>query len=213
MQYLLVQNRTTVLLGPIDWRPRFIQSELNDLMDSGDLTVKYTVPSSEQGYVNIGDGIEIFPVNMTIPAHDLNYQYLSGPFYTYDSTNVAQGTYTVNDLDINSVKSNLKQVVAAQRYIKQISGTTVTVANTTFSVGTDTDTLNQFVSLSNATGINTINYKSPNGFISVTGTDIQSIVNQINTYIQEQFTWEMTTGQAIDAASDVTTLQTLVTGS
>jgi hypothetical protein len=51
-----------VILGPITWRQRFIQTEINDLIDDGELTIDYTVPATEQGYINIGDGFEIFPV-------------------------------------------------------------------------------------------------------------------------------------------------------
>lgn len=208
MNYLLTQNRQTVILGPMPWKQRFIQSEINDLIDSGDLTVDYQIPATEQGHINIGDGFEIFPCAVNTPDIDHNYQYLIGPTWSY-TDNFVTGSYQVGDIDISIVKSNLKNIVATKRYSKQNQGTTVTVANTTFSVATDTDTLNQFVSLANATGTDTINYKSPVGFISVTGSDIQSIVNQINTYIQEQFTWEMTMGQTIDVASDVTTLQSI----
>jgi hypothetical protein len=212
MNYLLVQNRSTVILGPMPWKQRFIQSEITQLIEDGELSVNFTVPASEQGYINIGDGFELFPCTVNTPDIDYNYQYLIGPTWSY-TDNTVTGSYTVGNTDISIVKSNLKNIVATQRYAKQNSNTTVTVANTTFNVNTDTDTLNQFVSLANATGTNTINYKSPVGFISVTGTDIQSIVNQINTYIQEQFTWEMTVGQTIDAASDVTTLQSIkITG-
>jgi hypothetical protein len=62
MNYLLVQNKQMVILGPITWRQRFIQTEINDLIDDGELTIDYTVPATEQGYINIGDGFEIFPV-------------------------------------------------------------------------------------------------------------------------------------------------------
>jgi hypothetical protein len=212
MNYLLVQNQTTVILGPMPWKQRFIQSEITQLIEDGVLSVNFTVPATEQGYINIGDGFEIFPCIVNTPDIDYNYQYLIGPTWSYTG-NIATGSYTVGNTDISIVKSNLKNIVATERYSKQNQGTTVTVANTTFFVDTDTNTLNQFVSLANATGTNTINYKSPVGFISVTGADIQSIVDQINAHIQEQFNWEMTMGQTIDAASDVTALQLIkITG-
>ena len=208
MNYLLVQNKQMVTLGPVTWRQRFIQTEINDLVESEELSTPYVIPATEQGYIDIGDGFEIFPVDLTTPVFDSIYQSLAGPFWTYEN-NVATGTYTVNDLDINVVKANLKQVVASERYRKQNLGTTVTVANTSFSVGTDTTTINTLISLASATGSDTINYKSPNGFISVTGADIETIVSQIHAYVQTQFNWEKTTNETIDAAADVATLQAI----
>ena len=208
MNYLLVQNKQIVILGPITWRQRFIQTEINDLIDDGELTIDYTVPATEQGYINIGNGFEIFPVELTTPAFDPIYEELSGPFWTYEN-NVATGTYTINTLSIEKIKGHLKQVVSAERYRKQNLGTTVAIANTTFSVSTDTNTINSLLSLANNTGTDTINYKSPNGFISLTGADIQNIVNQIHDYIQTQFNWEKTTNETIDDTDDITALQTI----
>jgi hypothetical protein len=197
-----------VILGPITWRQRFIQTEINDLIDDGELTIDYTVPATEQGYINIGDGFEIFPVELTLPVFDSIYEELSGPFWTYEN-NVATGTYTVNTLSIERIKGHLKQVVATERYRKQHLGTTVTVSNTSFSVSTDTNTINSLLSLANTVGTDTINYKSPNGFISLTGTDIQNVVNQIHDYVQIQFNWEKTINETIDDANDITTLQSI----
>jgi hypothetical protein len=208
MNYLLVQNKQMVILGPITWRQRFIQTEINDLIDDGELTIDYTVPATEQGYINIGDGFEIFPVELTTPAFDPIYEELSGPFWTYEN-NIAYGSYTVVQLSIERIKGHLKQVVATERYRKQHLGTTVTVANTSFSVSTDTNTINSLLSLANVTGSNTINYKSPNGFIFLTGADIQNVVNQIHDYVQIQFNWEKTINETIDVTNDITALQTI----
>ena len=208
MNYLLAQNKQMVILGPITWRQRFIQTEINDLIESEELTIDYTVPATEQGYINIGDGFEIFPVELTTPAFDPIYEELAGPFWTYEN-NIATGTYTVNTLSIEKIKGHLKQVVATERYRKQNLGITVTAANTSFSVSTDTNTINSLLSLANNTGTDTINYKSPNGFISLTGADIQNIVNQIHDYIQTQFNWEKTTNETIDVTNDITLLQAI----
>ena len=208
MNYLLVQNRQTVLLGPITWRQRFIQTEINDLVDAGELSTVYSIPASEQGYIDIGEGFEIFPAELITPDYDPNYQSLAGPFWTYEN-NFATGTYTVHSADIEIVKANLKQAGAAERYRRQNLGTTVTMAGVNFSVGTDVNTINQYVSLAAATGDNTINYKAPTGFISVTGTDIQSVADQINTYIQAQFNWELDVITQIDAANSIEELQAI----
>ena len=85
MNYLLVENRQSgnpsILLGPIVWKPRFIQSEIDDL------EVDYKVPPAEQGYIKINDNLEIIPViEATDAGEDPLYEGLAGPFYNYTDT-------------------------------------------------------------------------------------------------------------------------------
>lgn len=189
MEYILVQNRKIIHLGPFLWRQRYIQVEINDLIESGELTTYFSVPASEQGYINIGDGFEIIPAELDTPSFSQVYEHLAGPFWIYEN-NIAKGSYEIRELDINTVKGNLLQITANERYRKQTLGTTVTVGNSSFFMNTDSKTITDLHSLAIITGPNTINYKSPNGFIELNGSQIQSIVDQLNTYIQTQFNWE-----------------------
>jgi hypothetical protein len=208
MYYILVQNRQTVLLGPINWRQRFIQTEINELIDSGEITEDYKVPATEQGYIKINDEFEIFPASLESIGYDPIHEQLAGPFWTFED-NSAIGSYTVVPLDINIAKSNLKQITAAERYRKQNSGTTVTISDNTFFVNTDKETINSLLSLAETTGTDVINYKSPNGFIPMTGADIRSVVDQIHQHIQTHFDWEKTIHETIDDANDVSQLKAI----
>ena len=79
MKYILVQNQTTVLLGPMYWKPRMLQSELDDI------EISYIVPPAEQGYILVNSDplIEIFPITETItPEFNSLIEHLSGPRYT-----------------------------------------------------------------------------------------------------------------------------------
>jgi len=210
MLYLLVQNKTTVLLGPMSWRQRFIQSEINDLVDAGDLSTAYQVPPAEQGYVDLGDGFEIFPiVASTGTDHDPIYQALAGPYYTYDS-NLASESYTVLDQSLDSVKQNLRPVVAAERYRRENAGTSVTVQDQQVTVDTSRDNRNTLVQaflLMSET--DTVNWKFPEGFLNLTYADIESVVSAGATYIQTQFNWEVDKLAEIDAAADIPALQAI----
>lgn len=208
MYYILVQNRQTVLLGPINWRQRFIQTEINELIDSGELTEDYKVPATEQGYIKINDEFEIFPASVESVGYDSVHEQLAGPFWTFEDES-AIGTYTVVPLDINIIKANLKQITAAERYRKQNSGTTVTIADNSFFVGSDKETINSLLSLAETTGTDTINYKSPNGFIPMTGADIRNIVDQIHQHVQTHFDWEKTINETIDVTNDVSQLKAI----
>ena len=209
MKYLLVQNKTTVLLGPIEWRPRFIQSELNDLFDDGEKATAYTISPTETGYIDCNDGFEIFPIASSEgSAHDPIYEQLAGPFYTYDN-NVASEVYNVLDRDISLVKESLKQVVKAERQRKQLLGTTLNIGGTDVTLATDADELANFVSLLASTGEDSVNWKFKEGFITLTKANVQSIVDAIRSHIQTQFDWEKTIGETIDAATELSSLKSL----
>jgi hypothetical protein len=209
MKYLLVQNKQTVLLGPIEWRPRFIQSELNDLFDNGEKAAAFTISLTETGYVDCGDGFEIFPIASSEgSAHDPIYQQLAGPFYMYDN-NVASEVYTVFDRDISHVKESLKQVVKIERQRKQNLGTTINIGGTAVTLATSGDELANFVSLLTSIGEDSVNWKFKEGFITLVKADVQSIVDTIRAYVQTQFDWEKTIGETIDASTELTSLKSI----
>ena len=209
MKYILVQNKQTVLLGPIEWRPRFIQSELNDLVDAGEKVTAYTISPTETGYVDCGDGFEIFPIASSEGSqHDPIYQQLAGPFYMYDN-NLASEVYTVFDRDISHIKESLKVVAKAERQRKQNLGTTINIGGTVVTLATSADELANFVSLLASIGEGSVNWKFKEGFITLTKADVQSIVDTIRAYIQTQFDWEKTIGETIDAATELTSLKSI----
>jgi hypothetical protein len=211
MQYIIVENQTTVLLGPLFWKPRFIQSEFDDL------EISYVVPPVEQGYINVDQaigngsstGIEIFPiVDATVPVIDSVYQTLSGPFYTY-SNNEAVSTYTSANLDIGSVQNNLLSKLADARYTKEVAGTNTVINGTTVTLTTDRALRGQWTDLLATVGTSTVNYKFPEGFINVDQTAAQQIVNAVFSYVQTQFTWEQGLAAQIQSANTVAALQTI----
>lgn len=204
MQYVIVENKQSILLGPMDWRVRMFQSELDDLEIDFQLS-----PSEPLQYQKITDEVEIYPV-VAVNVPDLNptYEHLAGPFWSFDNYE-AVGTYTVHTSEIDVIKGNLKNLAAAERYRRQNLGTTIDIGGQTIFVGTDIDSLNKYVSLLNAVGSETINYKSNVGFISLGQSDLQSIVDTINSYIQTQFNWELETSQMIDNSGSVEELKAI----
>lgn len=209
MKYLLVQNKKTVLLGPMEWRPRFIQSELNDLFDAGEKANKFTISLTETGYVDCGDGFEIFPIAASEGSqHDPIYEHLEGPFYTYDN-NIASEVYNVLDKDVYYVKESLKQLTKAERQRKQLLGTTLNIGGTVVTIATDADELANFVSLLSSIGEDSVNWKFKEGFVTLTKVDVQNIVDTIRSHIQTQFDWEKEIHETINAATELTSLKSL----
>ena len=210
MAYLLVQNKQIVILGPMSWKPRFIQSEIDLLVEDGEIAERYIIPPVEQGYIDLGSGFEIFPIvgSSGLENFDPLYEQPVGPFYTY-ADNQATETYSTQPLEIDNVKNNLKSIAAAERYRREISSVTVTVAGTPVIIFTDRDNRPQYTNLLATIGTNTVNWKFVEGFLPVALADAQNIVNAINSYVQAQFDWEKSIDDAIDAATTVDQLKAI----
>lgn len=204
MNYLLVENKQTVLLGPISWKPRFIQSEFDDL------EVNFTVPPVEQGYIKVNDTYELFPVSdATGPAIDSTYEQMVGPFYTYGADS-ATATYTSQPLPTEVIRSKLKAQAADERYTRECAGTKVTLSGVDYSVATDRVSNTQFDYLLATIGSDSVNWKFDQGFKSLNAADVAAIVAAVKGHVQAQFDWEKSIHDAVDAASTVEGFKAIV---
>ena len=212
MQYILVQNKQTLLLGPMDWRPRFFQSEINDLIDNGDLTTDWKSPPIEPGYVDLGNGFEIFPVVESIkPSIDDDFEQHAGPFFTYDKDG-AHESYTTIPHSIDTVKSNLKNLAAKVRHHKENNlNTKVTVKTNGKIVTIDTSRENRHQLLHKHLALQDkdqlINFKAPEGWVKLNKNDFNNILFAIDRHIQTHFDWEYDTHAKIDSTSTIDELK------
>ena len=207
MKYVLMENRQTVLLGPIDWRHRFIQSELDDL------EVAYIVPPVEQGYIQFTPELEIFPISETqSPDIDVRYEDPVGPTWTIFLNNTAGQTYTKQDRPLDAVRQSLKDIVAGIRYTQEVSGTTATVDTVSINLSTARgDARTQWNNLLTTIGTGTVNWKFSEGFLELDLADVELMVAAIAAHVQTAFDWEKTQQDAIDAAADMTELKAIGT--
>jgi hypothetical protein len=207
MKYVLMENRQTVLLGPIDWRYRFIQSELDDL------EVAYIVPPTEQGYLQFTPELEIFPIAETqSPEIDVRYEDPVGPTWTIMPNMTAVETYTKQDRPLFAVRQTLKDIVASQRYNREVSGTTATVDTVSINLSTARgDARTQWNTLLTTIGTGTVNWKFSEGFLELELADVELMVSAIAAHVQAAFDWEKAQGDAIDAAADMTALKAIGT--
>jgi hypothetical protein len=205
MAFLLVEDRQSVLLGPMDWRQRFFQGELDDL------EVDYKVPPVLTGYLRINDQLEIFPiVESTVPEHDPQFDQLAGPFWTFDNEE-ARGIYTRLDLNIDVIKSNLKNIAAAGRYRRENTPTTVTVQGTAVTLDVSRDNRNIFVQKYMMMGdADTVGWKFPETWLTLSKAELGSVIATGAAYIQAQFDWEKSIADSIDAASTADELKAIV---
>lgn len=206
MQYVLVQNKQTILLGPINWRHRFIQTELNDL--EVDFTLSPTEPNA---YVKINDELEIYPVTgLEIPSHNSTHEQLDGPYWTFVDGVAANGTYNIAGKPVDAIKNELKALTAAERYKKEIAGIKLTVQGVEVALATDRDTRNLYVQkLITMTDTDTVQWKFNENWLTLTKEDMTNICNAVNAHVQTQYDWEANIVNQINSAADSAALQTI----
>lgn len=206
MAYVLVENKQIVHLGPVGWKPKFIQSEIDDL------EVNFIVPPTEQGYIKITENLELFPIaEEIVPDYDPLFEQLVGPTYTYNEKNYGYAIqyYTKQDSSLDTVKNNLKQKTAGVRYTKENAGTEQTVNGVLVKLDTSREKRDQFNTVLASIGDGTIDWKFDGQFVTLNKTDVQNIIDTIHNYIQTQFAWEKSINDTIDAASDLDTLKSI----
>lgn len=210
-QYLLVLNQEQVILGPFDWKQRYLQSEFDDLYDNGDISFQYQVAPIDTGYINVGEGYEIFPIiTPTQPDFDTVFEDPIGPFYTYVS-NTASATFSTQDRPIPWIQDTVKQTAAAIRYTKESAGLSVNTSVGLINVATDRTSRLQYTNLMVSMGSNTINFKATTGFFTLSNTDMELIVSTIHDFVQTQFNWEKGINDQITDATSVDELKTIYT--
>lgn len=205
MQYVLVENKEYVILGPSEWRKGFFQSELDDLGVSYDLS-----KSAPTEKLTISDNLEIYPVHSIIePGYNPLYEHLGGPFWAFE-TGQAKGWYNVREHSIETVRRNLKGLAAAERYRKEISGTTTDVADALIKLDTNRESRALLAQkLLGMPEYTAIDWKHDGGWVQLTKTHIQTLITAIDAHIQSAFAWEKNISDKIDAATTLWQLKSI----
>ena len=212
MQYLIVENRQIVHLGPMNWNTRKFQSEINDLADQEGLEIDFTFsPTEPEGYIKISDTLEVFPVDaINVPDHNPLFEQLVGPFWNYDG-NKATASYDAIPADINASKGALKQLAANQRWIKENTPFKMTVQGVEITVDVSRDNRNIFVQKYSMMADNeTVDWKFPETWLTLTKAELGEVVSGGAAHIQTQFDWEKSLVDQIDSATSFDVLKTLV---
>ncbi len=201
-----------VLLGPIEWNPRFIASVLQSDLD---LPGRPNILQSDEQKVPY----EIFPNVWIRKVVEQKEQYnpktqtLMGPYWSYPNTeeNYAIAEYHAVNKPIEIIKSELKEKLAAERYNREIAGVKVTIQNTEVTVDTNRGERDVFVQKYLLMGENdTVDWKFPEAWLTLTKTELGQIVAAGVGHVQSVFTWELNKASEIDSCVDHEELNTLV---
>jgi hypothetical protein len=193
-----------VIIGPMAWRPRYFSTVLSEeldqdvlIMDSDEARVPYNVLT---GIRIRRCSIEKEDVNSKIETH-------SGPTIVYESDGTATAQWTKINKNIDVVRNELKQQLATNRWQKEELGTTVIIQGTEVSIDTRRTFRDIFIQkyLLMSEG-ETVDWKFPEGWLTLSKSELGLVVATGAQYVQDQFNWESSVTDQIDSAS---TLQEL----
>jgi len=192
--YALV-NGQELLLGPIAFNYRMINSVLEE-----ELEVEYRVTS--QDYQNVPlhftEDIKILPATNDIPEYDQKFQTVSQTSHTIADDEVVF-VYTVEDKTLEQIKDEYKAGVKPERQRRENTSIEVTINNSAITVSTDRENRLALIAKYIA-GPGPHNFKFDNGtWLEITTEDLQTIIQAVDSKVQEAFDWELAKLQEIDA--------------
>lgn len=211
--YVITDHNTQnfVILGPIAWKPRYMSDVLSDELDQ-DIVI--TNADETRVPFDVVPGVTIRKCTTVYADINSKIHRLDGPYWTYDDANTevqAVASWVQGDKDIEVVKGELKNVIADMRWMKENKGITLNIQG--IDVWCDTSRGNRDIFLQKYTLMpdnTTINWKFPNGWLSLSKTELGTIVTEGANYIQTCFDWEASKSTIIDACTTLAELDALV---
>jgi hypothetical protein len=198
MEIALINNNS-MILGPIGFNVRMINSELENL----ELEDRISPQSYTDLPIHFSDGLtHLIPLEKDIPEHDLKYHNVGNFTWSIiEENNVPIKvllTYPIINKTLEEVKSLRKQEVAPVRREKENTIITLTINQTEVQVSTSRDErILLSAKLSASPGPH--NFKFDNTWLQITTEQLQYVLTQIDIKVQEAFDWEFTKLQEIDA--------------
>jgi len=200
MRYALIDNNI-IKVGPRDWHQRFFLDYLNEQNINFYLPPKYESTES----IQITDTVYVVPVEEPIYPEMLPYtEQLAGPYWNVNSTLIT-GYYGVTDVPIDSAKNSLKEYAAAVRYSVENSIIKITLHETEVTIptarGEDRDIWFQSLVLLPDTMSQKYKFSAEDKWLTLTKSDIQTIVTAIMMHVQQCFDWEFNIVDRLNLAS------------
>lgn len=201
--FLLSQNRASVILGPMEYNKRYFTSIVKD-----DLDLDVTFPATAT-YLDLGNGLELFPVSVVYPALNSKIEQLAGPFFTYNAQDVI-ATYTAVPKNIDAVKAELKAQVAAIRYAKEVGGVDATIQSQTVRLLTSREDRSLYLQALQL-GADNIAWKfDASTWLTLSLSELGDVVTTVMNHVKAVFDEESTKAAEIDACTTLEQLDTVV---
>lgn len=206
----VIAYNNSVILGPMRWNRIRFQNEIFE-----ECEVQATLPdrNDNNDVIVVNEEIKIYPVkDADGPGVPFNpkIQILDGPFWEFTTTHAIR-SYEVLPKPIDLVKGELKNIVAAERWKKEISGTKVTIQGIEVTVDTNRGDRDIFVQKFLLMGENdTVTWKFPETWLNLTKSELGQIVNAGAVHVQQSFEWEATLVNQIEFSTTLEELDAIV---
>lgn len=204
--YVLI-HKDRVLVGPRDWNRPMFTTTLDKLNIEYDLMPR-KAPTDLP--IILDADTYITNAKIEIPEHNAKTETYYGPFWDLSDTNVALGTYRVKERSLDSIREILFKEAAEVRYNKEVAGTAAVVQDITVTLDTSRDGRNIFSQKYSLMGdADTVNWKFPEGWLTLTKTELGAIVAAVTAHVQGAFDWEKTIVDQITTATTAAELDAI----
>jgi hypothetical protein len=204
--YVLV-HKERVLVGPRDWNRPMFEGALQRLK------LETLLPRRDPQMLPIVIDEDTYITNaaIVIPPHNERIETYHGPYWNFENKDLAVGTYEIKYKTLGSIRELLTNEAANERYRKEVAGTKTTIQDLEVSLDTSRDGRNIFLQKYTLMGEDdVVNWKFPEGWLTLTKAELGAIVFVGATHIQGAFDWEKAKVEEIEAADTVEELDAIV---
>ena len=209
MEIALINNNS-LILGPMGFNVRYINSELEDL----DVEERISPQSYTDLPIHFSDNeTHLVLLEQDVPSHDAKYHNIGN--FTWEITKENDVpvkvllTYPIIDKTLEEVKELRNQEVSPYRREKENTTISVNLNGTSVEVSTSREERLLLASkLAASPGPH--NFKFSNTWLEITTEQLQTIVSEIDVKVQEAFDWELSKLQEIDACETIDSVYDVV---
>jgi hypothetical protein len=194
MNYALV-NGQELLLGPIGFNVRLINSELEDL----EIDFKIGPQDYNNVPIYITESVKLLPAILVTPSYDDRFEELTSFYQTIEENQVI---FTQDKVDkpLERIKDERKSVVTEKRRSIENTVIEVDLNGEILKVSTSREERVFLATKLTSTTFDTYNFKFDDGvWKEITSNDLKFILNKIDEKVQEVFDWELSKIEEIDA--------------
>jgi hypothetical protein len=209
MEIALINNNS-LILGPMGFNVRYINSDLEDL----EVEERISPQSYTDLPIHFSDNqTHLVLIEKVVPENDAKYHNIGNFTWEIIKENEVPVkvllTYPIIDKTLEEVKELRKQEVSPYRREKENTTISVNINGTSVEVSTSREERLLLASkLSAAPGPH--NFKFKNTWLEITTEQLQTIVSEIDVKVQEAFDWELSKLQEIDACETIDSVYDVV---
>jgi len=209
MEFALIHNNQ-LLLGPIGFNVRMINSELEEL----DLEDRISPQSYTQVPIHFSDQLtHLVLIEKEYPEYNPKYQNVGDFIWEIIKVeNIPEKvklTYIINNKTLDEVKNNFKEQLPSLRREKENKIISLSIKNSEVEISTSREErILLSTKLASLPGVH--NYKFKNTWMQIDENDLHYIVSEVDKIVQQAFDWELLKIQEIDSCTSIDQIYNIV---